>query len=65
MQGKIRIQTLGKPITYEQAKLFKENYHFPALVGIQLNGPRSIQVKYENKETNPNTTLVEGMKIFY
>lgn len=48
---------IGKVITYEQARLFKENYKFPALVGIQLGGPGSTIAKYENIETNPNTRV--------
>ncbi len=52
--------SLGKPLTYEQAKLFKENYGFPAIIGIQLRGPRSVQVKYQSKETNPNITVNGG-----
>jgi putative ABC transport system permease protein len=55
---------LGKYITYEQAETFKENYPFPALVGITLNGPRSVQIKYDNKETNPNTTINGGDENF-
>src|SRR3954465_2375975 len=44
---------IGKIITYNQAKAFKENYKFPALVGIQLSGPRSLIAKYGSIETNP------------
>lgn len=55
---------VGKPITLEQAKLFKEHYQYPSIVGIQLSGPRSIRVKYENKETNPNTNVLGGDENF-
>jgi putative ABC transport system permease protein len=54
---KDKTSNLGKFISYEQAKLFKEAYPFPSTIGIQLNGPRSVRIKYENKETNPNTNV--------
>jgi len=56
-EKKDKKSNLGKVITYDQAKLFKENYLFPSLIGIQLSGPRSIKIKYDNKETNPNTSI--------
>jgi putative ABC transport system permease protein len=55
---------LGKTITYEQAKLFKENYPFPSTIGIQLMGPRSIRIKFDNKETNPNININGGDENF-
>ncbi|HEX8331446.1 MAG TPA: ABC transporter permease [Segetibacter sp.] len=61
---KEKLSNLGKTITYEQAKLFKENYQFPALIGVQLSGPRSVRVKYDNKETNPNTSINGGDENF-
>src|SRR4051794_26637915 len=48
---------VGRQITYEQARLFKENFKFPSIVGIQLNGPRSLIAKYGNKETNPEVQV--------
>ncbi|HEX8356381.1 MAG TPA: ABC transporter permease, partial [Segetibacter sp.] len=51
---------VGKVITREQAKVFKENYKFPSLVGIQLGGPRSLIAKFENKETNPEVQMSGG-----
>src|SRR6476619_5703786 len=39
---------VGKRIDLFQAKLFKENYKFPSLVGVQLNGPRSQIAKYQS-----------------
>lgn len=55
---------IGKPISYTQAVLFKENYRFPAMVGIQLGGPNSIIAKYENIETNPNNRITGGDENF-
>ncbi len=61
---KQKTSNIGKVITYEQAKLFKDNYTFPAIVGLQLAGPGSIQVKYESTETNPDVRVTGGDENF-
>src|SRR5438045_228968 len=48
--GRDKNSNMGKVITYVQAKSFKDNYTFPALVGIQLEGPRSLIAKYGSIE---------------
>lgn len=55
---------IGKRIDLLQARLFKENYKFPSLVGIQLNGPRSQIAKYENRETTPEVQINGGDENF-
>jgi len=55
---------VGKIITLDQAKLFKENYKFPSLVGIQLGGPNALIAKYQNKETNPEVRMNGGDENF-
>jgi len=55
---------VGKFITYTQAKMFKENYDFPSIVGIQLSGPSSLIAKFENKETNPEVRVTGGDENF-
>jgi putative ABC transport system permease protein len=50
----------GKIITYQEAKLFKERYSFPATVSISLVGPRSVIVNDEKIKTNPNINMVGG-----
>ena len=50
----------GKIITYQEAKLFKERYNFPALVSISINGPRGIIVNNETIKTNPNINMQGG-----
>jgi putative ABC transport system permease protein len=47
-----------------QAKLFKENYKFPSLIGLQLNGPRSQIAKYQNRETTPQVQVNGGDENF-
>lgn len=50
----------GKIITFEQAKMFKQRYNYPASVSIGLNGPRNQTVFYDNIKTNPTVTLNGG-----
>ena len=48
----------GKIITYEEARLFKERYTFPALVSISINGPQNVVVNNDEIKTNPNITMM-------
>jgi putative ABC transport system permease protein len=50
----------GKIITYEQARMFKQRFDYPAQVAVGLNGPRNQTVFYDNKKTNPTVTLNGG-----
>jgi putative ABC transport system permease protein len=47
-----------KIITYQEAKLFKERYSFPARVTISVNGPRSVVVSTDKVKTNPNISMI-------
>ena len=47
-----------KIITYQEAKLFKERYSFPAKVTISVNGPRSAVVSTDKIKTNPNISMI-------
>jgi putative ABC transport system permease protein len=47
-----------KIITYQEAKLFKERYSFPARVTISVNGPRSVVVSTDKVKTNPNISTI-------
>jgi putative ABC transport system permease protein len=49
-----------KIITYQQARLFKERYNFPARVSISLSGPQSIIVSNDKIKTNPNISMSGG-----
>ena len=44
-------------ISYYQAKEFREQYHFPALVSISVMATGTATVKYESKKTNPNIII--------
>lgn len=48
----------GKIITYEEAKLFKERYTFPAIVSISIDGPDNVVVNNEKVKTNPNISMM-------
>ena len=51
----------GKIITYQEARLFKERYAFPASVSISLRGPGNVIVNDEKIKTNPNI-IFAGMR---
>ncbi|MGB4845156.1 MAG: ABC transporter permease [Ferruginibacter sp.] len=51
---------LGKIITYDEAKAFKDRYHFPAKVSLALMGPRNIVCNTDRKKTNPDVTVLGG-----
>jgi putative ABC transport system permease protein len=52
--------SIGKIITYEEAKAFKERYPFPAKVGLAIRGAGSIVVNNERKKTNPDINVTGG-----
>ncbi len=51
---------LGKIITYDEARAFKERYTFPAKVGLSLMGPRNVVCNTDRKKTNPDITVLGG-----
>ena len=57
---KEKISSEGKLITYDQARLFKQRYTFPAKVSIALQGPNNIVVNNDLKKTNPDIRMVGG-----
>jgi putative ABC transport system permease protein len=57
---KNRVSSEGKLITYDEARLFKQRYSFPAKVSIALQGPNNIVVNDEVKKTNPDIRVIGG-----
>jgi putative ABC transport system permease protein len=51
---------MGKIITYDEARMFKQQYAFPAKVGLALMGPRNIVVNNDRKKTNPDVAVLGG-----
>jgi putative ABC transport system permease protein len=51
---------MGKIITYDEARAFKERYSFPAKVGLALMGPRNIVCNNDRKKTNPDVNILGG-----
>jgi len=48
----------GLPITYDEARIFKQRYSFPgAKVGIALRGAANITVNTPTKKTNPDVSV--------
>jgi putative ABC transport system permease protein len=50
----------SKVITYQEARLFKERYDYPALVTITLSGPDNVVVSNDKVKTNPNISMEGG-----
>jgi putative ABC transport system permease protein len=57
---KERKSNTGKVITYDEAKAFKEQYPFPALVGLAIRGPGNVVVNTDRKKTNPDINVIGG-----
>jgi len=55
-----RTSNLGRVITFEQAKAFKERYAFPAKVSIGIFGGGGQTVTYEAVKTNPTVRIQGG-----
>lgn len=59
-RGREKKSNLDKVIRKQDAEYFKANYKFPALVSIYRRGGGGIDCSYENKKTNPVTTIFGG-----
>jgi len=56
-----RKSTTGIPISYDEARLFKQRYSFPsAKVGLAMRGASGIVVNNSRKKTNPEITSYGG-----
>ena len=51
---------IGKIITYDEAKEFKERYNFPSVVSVAVRGASGIIVNTNQKKTNPDINLFGG-----
>ncbi len=57
---RVKKSNLGKVITYEEAREFKNRYNFPAKVSLALMGPRNIVCNTSAKKTNPDVSVLGG-----
>ena len=57
---RVKKSNMGKIITYDEARTFKDQYNFPAKVGLTLIGPRNIVCNNDSKKTNPDVTVLGG-----
>lgn len=72
---KARNSTVGLPITYDEARLFKNHYHFPdSKVSLAIRAATGLVVNTDSKKTNPEINLfgadenyidLNGYKISY
>lgn len=47
-----------KPITYEDASMFKETFKFPARVSLSFSATDVATIKYEDEKTDPNIAVL-------
>lgn len=57
---RVKKSNLGKIITYDEAREFKNRYNFPAKVSLALMGPRNVVCNTSAKKTNPDVTVLGG-----
>lgn len=56
-----RKSTTGMPISFDEARMFKERYNFPgAKVGLAMRGASGIVVNNNKRKTNPEITTFGG-----
>lgn len=48
---------IADPISFKEAKKFKESFTFPATISVYTNGTSLATVKYGEEKTNPNVRL--------
>ena len=54
-----------EPITFKQAREFKERYDFPAYTSIYSRATGIATLKYENKKTNPNVRVIGTDEMYF
>ncbi len=57
---KVKKSNSNKVITYQDAMAFKERFHFPADVSINVRASGIATVYKDDKKTNPNVTVLGG-----
>jgi len=48
---------INNNITYDEARAFRERFHFPATVSISTRGSQVSTVHFRSEKTNPNVTI--------
>ncbi len=56
-RGRLIRLKFNSPITYHEAKSFKNLYNFPAIISISSNVSFGAKLKYNSKSTNPNIEI--------
>lgn len=60
VKKKVKKSNSNKPISYQEAVLFKERYQFPAVVSVNFRASGIATVYKDEKKTNPNVTVIGG-----
>lgn len=55
-----KVEKLNPVIDFDQAREFKEEYEYPATVGISASASQMATVKYQSKKTDPNISVMGG-----
>lgn len=55
---------MGKPITKQEAEAFKQEFHFPAHVSLNVFGTGNAVVTYNGRESNPTVRVYGGDENF-
>ncbi len=58
--GKEKVSNLGKIITFDEARQFKQQFHYPATVSISKFASGNATLFYDNIKTNPNVRVLGG-----
>lgn len=54
----VKTSRRDEPISYLQAKDFKQRYHFPSFVSLSVNGGWMATVFHNDKKTDPNVRII-------
>ncbi len=49
--------TEGKSITYDEARAFRDRFHFPGTVGLSVSIPKKVTIHWQSEKTNPNVSV--------
>ena len=54
-----------EPITFKQAREFKERYDFPAFTAVYTRATGIATLKFENNKTNPNVRVIGTDEMYF
>jgi putative ABC transport system permease protein len=64
-RGRGEVQKVNPIISYRNVKAFEDNYEFPGTkTSVSFTGTRGAEVKFENKKTDPEVTIIGANENF-